>query len=203
MYSSPIVIFRGGQMKRLRLYTIDADYLQYLFNVDNRVMYWEGNTYKTDRKYLGVVLKINDFEYFAPLSSPKANDYFYKKGVKQVKKNIIPIVRLVTDKGHLLGKIKLSNMIPVKSEHITLYDINGEPDKKYQSLIVKEMICIRKSKDEIAKNALVLYNQKTKGYKNINYLNDTLDFKSLEAACLKYGEPEETVEEIIEETTEE
>ncbi len=186
MYSSPIVTFRGVQMKRLRLYTIDADYLKYLFDVDDRVMYWEGDTYKTDRKYIGVVLKINNFEYFAPLSSPKANDYIYKKGVKQVKKNIIPIVRLVTDKGHLLGKIKLSNMIPVKSEHITLYDIEGEPDKKYKSLIVKEMICIRKCKDEITKNALVLYNQKSKGYKNINYLNDTLDFKSLEAACLNY-----------------
>lgn len=186
MYSSPIVTFRGVQMKRVRLYTIDADYLKYLFDVDNRVMYWEGDTYKTDRKYIGVVLKINDLEYFAPLSSPKPNDYFYQKGVKQVKKNIIPIVRLVTDKGHLLGKIKLSNMIPVKSEHITLYDIEGEPDKKYKSLIVKEMICIRKCKDEITKNALVLYNQKSKGYKNINYLNDTLDFKSLEVACLNY-----------------
>ena len=177
-------------MKRLRLYTIDADYLKFLFNVDNRVMYWEGETYKTARKYIGVVLKINDFEYFAPLSSPKANDYFYKKGVKQVKKNIIPIIRLVTDKGDLLGKIKLSNMIPVKSEHITLYDVKGESDKKYQSHIVKEMICIRKSKDEIAKNALVLYNQKSKGYKSINYLNDTLDFKSLEVACLNYEKQE-------------
>lgn len=177
-------------MKRLRLYTIDVDYLKYLFDVDNRVMFWEGNTYKTDRKYIGVVLKINDFEYFAPLSSPKPSDYFYKKGVKQVKKNIIPIVRLVTDKGHLLGKIKLSNMIPVKSENITLYDIKGEPDKKYQSLIVKEMICVRKCKDEITKNALVLYNQKSKGYKNINYLNDTLDFKSLEVACLNYKKTE-------------
>lgn len=177
-------------MKRLRLYTIDVDYLKYLFDVDNRVMYWDGNTYKTDRKYIGVVLKISGFEYFAPLSSPKPSDYFYKKGVKQVKKNIIPIVRLVTDKGHLLGKIKLSNMIPVKREHITLYDIKNEPDKKYQSLIVKEMICIRKSKDEITKNALVLYNQKSKGYENINYLNDTLDFKSLEDACLNYKETE-------------
>lgn len=179
-------------MKRLRLYTIDSDYLKYLFDVDNRVMYWEGDRYKTDRKYIGVVLKINDFKYFAPLSSPKQSDYFFKKGVQQVKKNIIPIIRLVTDEGHLLGKIKLSNMIPVKIENITLYDIKGEPDKKYQSLIIKEMICIRKRKDEIAKNALVLYNQKSKGYGNINYLNDTLDFKKLEEACLKYKKQNNT-----------
>ena len=80
-------------MKRLRIYTIDVDYLKYLFDIDERVMYWEGNNYQTDRKYLGVVLKINDFEYFAPLSSPKATDYIYKKGIKYIKKNTIPIIR--------------------------------------------------------------------------------------------------------------
>ena len=186
LYSSPTVTFRGVQMKKLRLYTVDIKYLKYLFDIDERVMYWESDTYKGSRKYIGVVLKINDFEYFAPLSSPKAADYFYKKGIKQIKKNIIPIIRLVTDKGQLLGKIKLSNMIPVKSEQLTLYDIQGETDKKYQSLIAKEMICIRKCKDEIMKNALVLYNQKANEYENVSYLKYTLNFKALEEACLKY-----------------
>lgn len=106
--------------------------------------------------------------------------------MRHVKKNIIPIVRLVTDKGQLLGKIKLSNMIPVHPEQLALYDIKGETDKKYQSLIVKEMICIRKCKDEITKNALVLYKQKINGYENVSYLDDTLDFKVLEEACLEY-----------------
>lgn len=173
-------------MNKLRLYTIDADYLKYLFHIDERVMYWESDTYKNDRKYIGVVLNINNFAYFAPLSSPKTADYFYKNGMRHVKKNIIPIVRLVTDKGQLLGKIKLSNMIPVHPEQLALYDIKGETDKKYQSLIVKEMICIRKCKDEITKNALVLYKQKINGYENVSYLDDTLDFKVLEEACLEH-----------------
>ena len=173
-------------MKKLRLYTIDTDYLKYLHNVDKHVMHWEDNTYKSERKYIGIVLQINEYEYFAPLSSPKATDYFYKNGTKYIKRNIIPIIRLITDKGQLLGKIKLSNMIPVKNECLTLYDINSEADKKYQALVIKEIICIRKCKDEIRKSALVLYNQKTKGYKNIDYLEDTLDFKALEEACLKY-----------------
>lgn len=181
-------------MKKLRLYTIDKDYLKYLFDIDERVMYWESDTYRSERKYIGVVLNINNFEYFAPLSSPKDTDYFYKKGIKQIRKNIIPIVRLVTDRGHLLGKIKLSNMIPVTNKYLTLYDIKGETDKKYQSLIVKEMICIRKCKNEIIKNALVLYNQKSNGYENINYLEYTLDFKSLEAACLQYDKDIHTQE---------
>lgn len=186
-------------MKKLKLYIVDNDYAKYLHSFDNRVMYWSSKDYKTDRKYIGVVLTINGFKYFAPLSSPKDSDYYYKDGAKLIKKNTIPIIRLVTDKDVLLGKIKLGNMIPVKDEYITLYDIAAETDTKYKDLVMDEMVCVRKCKDEILKNARVLYNQKAKGYTNINYLNSTIDFKKLEAACLKYGEPEETVEEATEE----
>ena len=173
-------------MEKLKLYVIDVDYTKYLYGFDNRVMFWDSDKYVTDRKYIGVVLNINGFDYFAPLSSPKETDYFYKDGEKHIRKNTIPIVRLVTSKGELLGKIRLSNMIPVNQENLTLYDVNGEQDKKYQSLIFEELICIRKCKKEIIKNARVLYNQKVKGYSGIHYLDYTLDFKLLEAACTKY-----------------
>lgn len=173
-------------MEKLKLYVVNADYIRYLYGIDNKVMFWDSKHYTTERKYIGIVLKINDFEYFAPLSSPKESDYFYKKSEKLIRKNTIPIIRLVTNKGKLLGKVKLSNMIPVKKECITLYDIDGESDKKYRDLILDEMICIRKSKKEILKNARVLYNQKTTGYSNINYLEYTVDFKLLENACIKY-----------------
>ena len=189
-------------MEKLKLYMVDADYIKYLFGFDDRVMYWSGSNYKTERKYLGVVLRINDFQYFAPLSSPKESDYFYKNGKKQIRKNIIPIIRLVTDKGDLLGKVKLSNMISVKSEYITLYDIQGELDIKYKDLVLDEIVCIRKCKDEIIKNARILYKQKTKDYKNIYYLDYTIDFKQLELACLKYGVSKEAVEGISEDTIE-
>ena len=173
-------------MQKLKLYTVDDNYVKYLHKFDNRVMYWSHKDYKTARKYLGVVLTVNGFKYFAPLSSPKENDYYYKKGVKLIKKSTIPIIRLVTDKDVLLGKIKLGNMIPVKDEYITLYDIAAETDTKYKDLVIDEMVCVRKCKDEIFKNARVLYNQKANGYTNINYLNSIIDFKKLEVACLKY-----------------
>lgn len=82
--------------------------------------------------------------------------------------------------------------LPVKKEYITLYDIGSEKDKKYHSLIVKEMVCIRKLTKEIIRNARILYNQKAKGYSNIKYLEYTIDFKQLEKACLKYGKIEDT-----------
>lgn len=179
--------FEVYSMEKLKLYIIDSDYVKYLYGFDNKVMFWESETYKSDRKYLGVVLTINDFDYFAPLSSPKDNDFFFSKGQKKVKKNTIPIVRLVTDDYEMLGKVKLSNMIPVKKEYITLYDIEGEPDRKYKSLIKKEMRCIRKCKKEILKNARVLYNQKVNNYESIAYLKYTIDFKKLETACQNYS----------------
>lgn len=85
-----------------------------------------------------------------------------------------------------MAKVKLCCMIPVKEEYITLYDIKNENDTKYHSLILKEMVCIRKVANEIIKNAGILYNQKTKNYANIGYLNYTIDFKLLEKACKEY-----------------
>ena len=173
-------------MKNLKLYTIDDEYIKYLYSYDDKVMFWEGDNYSTDRKYIGVVLEINSYKYFAPLSSPKDSDYYYINGEKKIRKNTIPIIRLVTDKQLLLGKIKLSNMIPVKDENIALYDINAEKDTKYKDLILDEIICIRKCKKEIMKNAEILYNQKAGNYKNIKYLDSTINFKMLEYACSKY-----------------
>lgn len=186
MKIAALLLYAKVQIMELKLYTIDNDYLGYLFNADGRVMFWNSDNYKNERKYVGVVLTINDFRYFAPLSSPKESDYYYKDNEKKIRKSIIPIVRLVTDDGNLLAKVKLCSMIPVKNEHIALYDISTEPDQKYQSLVTKEMVCIRKQTDEIIKNARVLYNQKTKGYSNIKYLEYTIDFKKLETACLDY-----------------
>ena len=47
------------------------------------------------RKYLGVVLQINDYLYYAPLSSPKESDYQVAGNDKVIKKSIVPIIRMV------------------------------------------------------------------------------------------------------------
>lgn len=173
-------------MKKLLLYTVSNDYIDYLIKFDNNIMYREGKGYINERKYVGVVLEINGYKYFAPLSSPKNSDYFYKNGLKQIRKSIIPLIRLVTADGVLLSKVKLDSMIPVPDKCLTLYDYDNETDLKYKALVSKEIICLRKMRERILKNARVLYNQKTKKYQNIGYLNSTTDFKTLEAACDKY-----------------
>lgn len=174
----------------LELYVLDEEYVSYLHDIESKVMFWDSEQYKHSRKYVGVVFTINGFSYFAPLSSPKPSDYFYREGERHIKKDIIPLIRLVDDDGILLGKIKLNNMIPVRETNIHVCDIEHEPDRKYRNFLLKDMICIRKAESKIKKYAQILYKQKTRGYKNIPYLDNTVDFVRLEAACLAYERPE-------------
>ncbi len=174
-------------MEDIKLYTVDNDYIQYLrINVSEHVFANQDPVYKHTRKYLGVVLTINDYRYYAPLSSPKNSDYFVdENGKKIIRKSIIPIIRMVesdiTGKKTLLGTIKLSNMIPVPQGRLVLYNPDLEEDSHYKDLVEKEIRYINRHTPEILKNATVLYKQK-KGGKQINYLSSTLDFSALESA---------------------
>ena len=60
----------------LRLYSVDDSFIKDLRdNVDGHVFANIDPNYDHSRKYLGVVLKINGFSYYAPLSSAKKSDY--------------------------------------------------------------------------------------------------------------------------------
>ncbi len=178
-------------MERLRLYTVKKEYIEFLSQFDDNVLYSVGATYKNERKYIGIVLSIGKFNYFAPLSSPKDSDYFYKNGKRHIRKSIVPIIRLINQEGVLLSKVKLDSMIPVPDNCLTLYDYDNEPNAKYKTLIAKEIICLRKQKEQILKNAKILYNQKINNYHGINYLKSTVDFRSAEKHCLEYSRSEQ------------
>lgn len=54
----------------LKLYAVSDEYIRYL-RVDNQIIHVFDNKegHRThDRKYVGVVISINDYQYFAPLS---------------------------------------------------------------------------------------------------------------------------------------
>ena len=55
--------------KKLLLIRVDEDYCNFLRKFDNKVAY--NYDYKKNRPFVGVLFKINDCKYFAPLSSPK------------------------------------------------------------------------------------------------------------------------------------
>ena len=93
-----------------------------------------------------------------------ATDYQMINGKRKIRRSIVPIIRItaLSDSGELelKGTLKLSNMIPVPSSELTLYDLEHESDQFYKALIHKELLFIRKNKDKIAQYARVIYKQK-------------------------------------------
>ena len=60
-------------MNKLKLYRININYIKYLYQFDNRVQYNEqrDDEYTERRVYLGIVLRVNQFNYFVPLEHPR------------------------------------------------------------------------------------------------------------------------------------
>ena len=56
-------------MENFKIVRIDTDYSDYLRKFDTKVIYNKGS--KKLRPFIGILFKINKWEYFAPLSSPK------------------------------------------------------------------------------------------------------------------------------------
>ncbi len=86
-------------------------------------------------------------------------------------------------------------MIPVPDSELTLLDIDSLTDLKYKNMLNTQVIYIRKNTTTLQEDhAEVIYNQKTKNYPNIGYLNSTADFKLLEQKMLEYVAAKEIVE---------
>ena len=151
-------------MSELKLYEISEEYISYISTIEKNVFFSKENDRNHTRKYLGIVYSINGYNYYIPLSSPKNSDYRIENGVQKIRGSIVPIIRITSQSSsgelELKGTLKLSNMIPVPTSELFLYDVNNEPDLFYKALIHKEMLFIRKNKNKIIQNAKILYKQK-------------------------------------------
>lgn len=100
-------------MDNLKLYEISEEYISYLRSFDSFVFSAKEDDRNHTRKYLGVVYTINNYNYYIPLSSPKNTDYQMINGKRQIRKSIVPIIRITatSDCGELelKGTLKLSN----------------------------------------------------------------------------------------------
>ncbi len=158
-------------MKSLKLYEIDSEYILYLSKFQEHLFLSDGD--KSNRKYIGIILEINNYKYFAPLSSFKEKHKKMKESVDFVK---------IRD----YAVININNMMPVPNKVYKLVDINGVIDRNYRYLLQAENREINKQKNRIYKNAYIVYKHKLK------YINSTLlskrtnDFSVLEKAYNNY-----------------
>jgi protein AbiQ len=170
----------------MKLYAVTDEYINYLRQFDNKVYDNKEDKRKVMRKYLGIVLTINEMNYYIPMSSPKKSDY----KENEIRKSIVPIVRIVSNEEKdnipvLKGTLRISNMIPVPNSELILYEPKKETNKDYKILVEKELVFIEKNEEMIKKYVKIIYNQKINNY-DVSYIKNVIDFKLLEEKCREY-----------------
>lgn len=135
--------------KKLKIVKIDSNYCNYLRKYDKRVVYNMGE--KELRPFVGILFKINDLEYFAPLSSPK---------LKHLKmRNTIDFFKIRDGE---LGAVNFNNMIPVNKENYQVINVNikKEDDKeiKYQELLKDQLNWLNENYIQVKNKSYKLYN---------------------------------------------
>jgi len=159
----------------MQLVYVNSDYISYLRGFDNRV-----RMNKSHRPYLGVVLDINGFQYFAPLESAKPG----KRINTQLGYNVWDNPNTDDDP---ISFLLLNDMIPVAKSCYTPINLDSEKQNnlmKY-TLLLAEVNYLRPRKEAIIKRAKKVYVNRTD--KNILFFNKMcLDFKDLEVRLNDY-----------------
>ena len=167
---------------KLYFITLTSSYLKYLGIYENKV------SLKVNRPFIGIVFKINNKEYFAPLSSPKEKH-------KKMKTNI-DFFKI--DKGNL-GIINFNNMIPVINNDICRNKLDLEmlskslntDDIKYFRLLKNQLKYCEKNKNIILAKAEKIYNIFTKNLEKLSESQKKMyrrvnNFKVLEHASKEF-----------------
>lgn len=133
----------------LSFVTVDSKYCDFLRKADPCIPYTANQ--KEKRPFVGVLLSINDKEYYAPLTSPKPKHLSMKNSVDFVK----------IDQGKL-GAINFNNMIPIHSDCLKKVDLSILPndsksDKDYKMLLGDQLDWCNKNKDFIINKAVKLH----------------------------------------------
>lgn len=161
----------------LRIVRVDSEYYDYLRRFDNKVMYNKNE--KELRPFIGILFEIDNYEYFAPLSSPKEK---HKK-----MKNTIDFFKI---KGGELGAVNFNNMIPVRISFYTLIDLNKETltveEFKYQKLLQEQLQWLNANYYQVKNKSFKLYQLYNDGRLPEKIKMRCCNFKLLEEKCLEY-----------------
>lgn len=120
--------------KRLKLYYINEDYINYLRKFDSRVAYNKNES----RPYIGIVYQYHGIFYFAPLSSPKTKHL-------KMNKHMVDIWKIEDGK---LGIVNFNNMIPCDM-NVLIEAIPRIKDLKYKKLLENQISSINANRDKL------------------------------------------------------
>lgn len=158
---------------RLNLYIADRDYCKFLHEADKRVSisYWS----KEGRPYVGILITVNNKNYFAPLTSPKLKHQYMK--------DTQDFLRI---KSGQFGAINFNNMIPIPRCYLQKININEIEDKAYAKILEVQLEWINSNKTKIINRAMNLYYLIVQGNASIALKNRCCDFLLLEEKCYDY-----------------
>ena len=164
--------------EKLKFYDVPNDYIAYLQKAEinargfSRVpnMAYSSNQY---RKFVcGIVFKIENINYFAPVTSYKTQK---------------PDNFLIKDKkGKTLSSLRFNYMFPVPLEVVSLKDFKSINDMKYRNLLNIEVKYCQEHKDEIIRLAQRTHKRVMIG-KNPGLVHNSCNFKLLEQKCQEYS----------------
>jgi protein AbiQ len=137
--------------EKLKLYYVTDEYVDYISKFEMHV--WNNSDKGNQRPYVGIVIELNGYKYYAPLTSAKAKYEKWKDSLTTIR---------IEYKSEFLAILCLNNMIPVSDKDITLVDIVNCTDTNYKNILNKEMIGIRNKQDKIVRTAKNLYNEISK-----------------------------------------
>jgi len=159
-------------MADMRFYEVDTAYINYLLKVDSKVPHVNYSTISPYNKFLcGIVLSVNDHDYFAPISSFTTPQ----------RTNIL----IRNSQGRILSSIRLSFMIPIPPGVVSLKNIDSEQSQSYKFLLYNELRFCNRNSDYICKRARIIYEAVT--IKKIPFMvKNCCNFKLLETYCTEY-----------------
>lgn len=163
---------------KLKLVKINTDYCEFLRKYEKKVSYnWEN---KSTRPFVGVLFKVDNFEYFAPLSSPKLKH--------KSMKNTIDFVKIAEGN---LGAINFNNMLPVHNDNYSLVDLKyankSEVEKMYIMLLIDQLFWLNENYLIVKKKSKKLYDLYKSKKLPLNIERRCCNYLLLEKMCDKYN----------------
>lgn len=146
----------------MKFYYIRKEYLEYLRKIDNRVML-EKEAYDSNFKFaLGVVLMINDIEYFVPVSSIKKHQLDDNGNLKkQLRQTSIPVVINDNSNEKIVALLRFAYMFPVPQSEKKIINFSDIEDNQRRIFMQKEYNYIKKVKNNIKIKASDVYKKAT------------------------------------------
>jgi len=162
----------------MQLYKVKDDYIIYLREKEPKVL----KNKEEKRPYLGVLYKVNGFDYYIPLSSPKPKH--------KTMKNTKDFHKIA---GGAYGAINFNKIIPIKQECLIEFKFKDEESEDYRLLLQNQYKVLLTMKNLIENKTNNIYklfhtdnNNLTKA--DIKVKERCCNFDLLEELCELYEE---------------